>query len=612
MARRRGSPEQAPSVAPVTALVPQAEEVERWLAEVPVPTRDLGFVPIPLWSTQRLLLRTILDGLRDGYRQFYVLKSRQVGASSLCLLLTLYWMDRWPGLQGACIADSPENREYFRSQLIQISEAAAHQLGRETLCLCVTGEEATRPTRNAVQLVWRNQSRLLYQVAGLRTSARLGVGRGVAFVHATEVARWPKEEAMTYLRASFSERHPAACYIFETTPRGRNWWYDAWMQADGATTRAVFLGWWLREDYVVPPEDKRWAMYWTGRRTRRELYWTREVERRWGHQLTDAQLVWRRWFVAEKAGGNELLADQEMATLPEEGFEATSSPYLPAPELARLERAATLGRAPQRFRVEVGTTFESTQLARTVPDRATLEVWEGPAQGAMYVLAAVPPYAAPVLDTEDPEGVISVWAATADRVDQVAEFADDRIGMQPYAWVVAHLAGAYQGLHQAFVLELTGLGSGVLQELRRLRDYGFGASTTSAMRTLSQLGEYLWRRPDSLGASSAWHWKTTPEFRGWLFARLKDQLVNGRVGVRSPALLEQLARLRQEGSRVVPEGREPSDHRVLAAALAVEGWARQLVPVLRARDAQRRPQATTLVAWELDRLRRRGPVLSRV
>jgi hypothetical protein len=592
--------------------LPQPEQVERWVAEVPVPTRDLGFVPVQLWSTQRYLLRTVLDGIRDGYRQFYILKSRQVGASSLCLLLTLYWMDRWAGIQGAMIADSPENREFFRSQLIQMSEACAHQLGRETLCLCVTGEEATRPTRNAVQLVWRNQSRLLFQVAGLRTSSRLGVGRGVAFVHATEVARWPKEEAMTYLRASFSERHPGALFIFETTPRGRNWWYDTWMHADGATTRQVFLGWWLREDYVVTPEDRRWERYWTGKRTRREQYWAREVERRWGHRLTDEQLVWRRWFVAEKASGNELLADQEMATLPEEGFEATSSPFLPAPELARLDKAARDGHSPSRFRVEVGVTFESTRIVRTVPDRATLEVWEGPKQGTVYILAAVPPYAAPILDEEDPEGVVSVWAATDERLTQVAEYGDHQVGLQPYAWIIAHLAWTYAGLYQGFVLELTGLGSGVLQELRRFRDYGWGTTTTEAMQTLAQLGEYLWRRPDALGASAAWHWKMTPEFRGWLLARLKDQLLNGRCLVRSTELLEQIARLRQEGSRIVPEGRQPSDHRVLAAALAVEAWARQVLPMLRAQGTRSQPNATNLVRWKLDQLRRRGPVVSLV
>jgi hypothetical protein len=301
-----------------------------------------------------------------------------------------------------------------------------------------------------------------------------------------------------------------------------------------------------------------------------------------------------------------------MATLPEEGFEATSSPFLPATELARLDKATRDGPPPVRFRVEVGVTFESCRLARTIPDRATLEVWEGPKQGTVYILAAVPPYAAPILEEEDPEGVVSVWAATDERITQVAEYADHQVGMQPYAWIIAHLAGAYAGLHQVFVLELTGLGSGVLQELRRLRDYGWGATTSEAMRTLSQLGEYIWRRPDTLGVSGAWHWKMSPEFRGWLLARLKDQLLNGRCLVRSAELLEQLARLRQEGSRVVPEGRSPSDHRVLAAALAVEAWARQVLPILRTQSTRRQPNATNLVRWKLDQLRRRGPVVSLV
>lgn len=572
-------------------------------------TRDYGLTAIRLWGSQRYVLREIAQGLRDGYHTFVILKGRQVGVSSLMLLLTLFWMQRWKGLQGACVADSAENREYFRSLLLQASEACAHELNRGDLCLCPEGEEGRRPTRNVVQLVWRNQSRLLYQVAGSRTSERLGVGRGIAFLHATEVARWPRRDAVTFLRASFSSIHPAALYVFESTARGRNWFFDAWARGDRSTERHVFVGWWRRDDFAIPQTDRRWNDYWTGRRTSREQLWAREVRRRWDVELTDEQLVWRRWWVDEQAGGDESLADQEMPTLPEEAFEATARPFVAPDVLRAMERRARAAGAPRRFRWITGDRYET---CRVEPARAgaALEVWEAPRGDACYVVAAVPPFASPPAppQPEDTEGVVSVWRATEDELFQVAEYAESDTGMQPFAWTITHLAGTWCGVRQAFVLELTGLGDGVLQELRRLRDWGWGSRTTEAQRALMRLGEYIWRRPDSMWASGAWHWKSTAQIRTWLLMRLRDQLLAERVHPRSDALRDQLSRLKQEGSRIDAEGADPRDHRVLAAALAVEAWHRQLVPLFRRVIHEARDTTPAGVVREaIERLQRRGP-----
>src|SRR5262249_52383537 len=159
----------------------------------------------------------------------------------LLLLLTLFWMSRYPGLQGLTAADSEENTMYFRDLVLAMLEAlpeASPELGVPDL-----------RSRNRMAVTWQNQSRLLLQTVGPRTYKRLGVGRGLAFCHGTEVGSWANDKGLTYLRAAFSELHPAALYVFESTARGRNFFMDLWDDAADATTmRQVFLGWWLREE----------------------------------------------------------------------------------------------------------------------------------------------------------------------------------------------------------------------------------------------------------------------------------------------------------------------------------------------------------------------------
>src|SRR5262249_22771986 len=133
-------------------------------------------------------------------------------------------------------------------------------------------------SRNRMAVTWQNQSRLLLQTVGPRTYKRLGVGRGLAFCHGTEVSSWANDKALTYLRAAFSELHPAALYVFESTARGRNWFMDLWDDAADATTmRQVFLGWWLREDNAIGRKDRRFARFWDGRLTPREAEWQQEL-----------------------------------------------------------------------------------------------------------------------------------------------------------------------------------------------------------------------------------------------------------------------------------------------------------------------------------------------
>jgi len=558
-------------------LLPTEAEVWAFCSRVPIATKDLGLTTIQPWGTQKALLRAILAGTADGIRQFIVLKARQVGATSFLLLLTLLWMSRFPGLQGLTVADSEENLAYFRDLILGMMETlpeGSSDLGIPDL-----------RTRNRIQMTWQNQSRLLLQTAGPRTWKRLGVGRGLSFHHGSEVPLWGNGNALSFLRAAFSDLHPAALYVFEGTARGRNWYMDLWDDAADATTmRQVFLGWWLREDNAIPKTDRRFKHFWDDRLTPRELEWHQELQHPpFQISLKPTQWAWRRWYILEKAGGSERLADQEQPTIPSDAFGASQErPFLERVSGERVRHGVATAPTASTYIYHWASQMEDTRAEPTPPGvPPLLTVWQLP-DGGPVVVAAIPAYSAM---EDDPTWVVSVWQAAIaeDRLTQVAEFATDaQVGLQPFAWVCLHLAGCYQASHRAFILEVSGLGSAVLQEIKRLVSTGWGTSRKPEFKDLvGSIRHYVWRRPDSLVSGGALQWKSSPEIQGGVLQRLRDQIIRGVVTVRSPQLAEELTRLEAEGDTFKPGGREPHGHRAMAAALAVESWSAQLYPYLK-------------------------------
>jgi hypothetical protein len=93
------------------------------------------------------------------------------------------------------------------------------------------------------------------------------------------------------------------------------------------------------------------------------------------------------------------------------------------------------------------TDTPSVQTSRTrkssnSSDRlATLKIWEEPIDTAYYVIGADPAYGSS--DWAD-RFCIQIFRCYADGLDQVAEFATSELNTYQFAWVIAHLAGAYK------------------------------------------------------------------------------------------------------------------------------------------------------------------------
>jgi hypothetical protein len=563
--------------APATPRIPTPAEFWAWASQVPLPSRDTGYGPIKPWGTQRRLIEGILTGLSEGVHQFLVTKAGQVGATQALLLLGSYWMQHFDGIQGCFVANQDDVRDFNRDNLAELIKHDPHPTDIRV--------------NNKSMLALENGSRLLFHTAGPRSGHRLSVGRGFNFAHGTELALWENPAALTIMRTRFSDSHPFRLAVFETTPRGWNWWKEVWDEADDAVDiRRIVLLWWQREDYTLEKDSDAYRRYWTGTMKSRERRWAREILKRYGVELTPEQYAWRRWYLAEKAGGDDRLADQEMPSLIEDGFNATGISFLGDESIRRCRRTVASAPTPQRYRYEFGTTIEDTHLKTTIPEYQQLVAWEDPQPLDGYVVAAVPAYSS---NPECADHVVSVWRGNRDELIQVAEFCDDECGMQPFSWVCAHLVGTYTAPRKAFILEISGIGSGVLQEMKRLRSSGWGTLVKPRLsEVMGAVNQYLWRRPDTLSGGAALQFKSSPELLNVLMNRLRDQIAVNRVTVRSQAMLAELERIRQDGEEFKAEGRLPGNHRVIAGALAVESWASQLVPLFQ--RVQGTSQATSV------------------
>ena len=167
-------------------------------------------------------------------------------------------------------------------------------------------------------------------------------------------------------------------------------------------------------------------------------------------------------------------------------------------------------------------TSKTRKSSKATPQNATLKVWEEPIDTAYYVIGADPAYGSS--DWAD-RFCIQVYRCYADGLDQVAEFATSELNAYQYAWVIAHLAGAYK--NSTLNLEVNGPGQAVIQELRNLKRQAAvlgGQTGRDLMDVLSHMTNYIWRRNDTIGGnlSNAIGFQTTAATKERMMNYMKD------------------------------------------------------------------------------------------
>ena len=542
------------------------EQFYQFCRQLRIETKEEGLKKMErLLGTQTYTMGEIAKGLEEDCHFFVILKGRQLGITTISLALDLYWHFVNPGLQGTLTTDTEENRDMFRSTLAMYLEGLPKEYKIP----------AVAHNRNQLQL--KNRSRLFYQVAGLRAKGSLGRGKAITYLHGTETSSWGDEEGLASLLASLAETNPLRLYMFESTARGFNMFHDMYVTAKRARTqRAIFCGWWRNEYYSVDPNSEVYKVYWDGKLTGEEKEWVRDIKKLYGVEINSRQIAWWRWKMMEGIKDDALMY-QEFPPTEDYAFVMTGSSFFSNARCTDAFKEAKADK-PDCYRYVMGMNFEDTEVIKCREETATLKVWEEPIDTAYYVIGADPAYGSS--DWAD-RFVVQVYRAYADGLEQVAEFATSEMNTYQFAWVIAHLAGAYK--NSTLNLEVNGPGQPVLQELRNLKRHAAavgGARGNDLMDVLSHMQNYIWRKNDTLsGPGTSIGWLTTHATKERMMSYLKDYFERGMMRIRSIECIEEMKTIRRDGGTIAAPGRSKDD-RVIASALAAAAYAEQVQPRL--------------------------------
>ena len=535
-------------------------------SQLKIETKEQGLRKMDkLLGTQTYVMNEINKGLQDDCHFYVILKGRQLGITTISLALDLYWTFTHPGLQATLTTDTEENRDMFRTTLAMYMDGLPKEY------------KIPQITHNRNSLSLRNRSRLFYQVAGLRAKGSLGRGKAITFLHGTETSSWGDEEGLASLLASLAETNPDRLYMFESTARGFNMFHDMYTTAKKAKTqRAIFCGWWRNEFYAADPESSVYKTYWDGRLTGEEKEWNRDIKKLYGFEINSRQIAWWRWKLHEGIKDDALMY-QEFPPTEDYAFVMTGSSFFSNARCSEAARVAKLKKF-DAYRYSFGSNFHDTEVLKSSDRLATLKVWEEPIDTAYYVIGADPAYGSS--DWAD-RFCIQVFRCYADGLDQVAEFATSELNTYQFAWVIAHLAGAYK--NSTLNLEVNGPGQAVINELRNLKRQAVsigGATGKGLMAVLSSMTNYIWRKNDTMGGiSNSIGWLTTQGSKERMMNYTKDYFERQMMTVVSMDTLEEMKGIVREGGSIHAPGRGKDD-RVIAMALACAAYAEQLQPRL--------------------------------
>jgi len=542
-------------------------------AQLQIETKEQGLKKMGnLLGSQTYVMNEIKKGLDEGVHFFVILKGRQLGITTISLALDLYWHFIHPGLQGTLTTDTEENRDMFRSTLAMYMDGLPKEYRIPLLA------------HNRNQLSLKNRSRMFYQVAGLRAKGSLGRGKAITYLHGTETSSWGDEEGLASLLASLAETNPDRLYTFESTARGFNMFHDMYVTAKRARTqRAIFCGWWRNELYSLDPEGNTYKVYWDGKLTGEEKEWVRDIKKLYDFEINSRQIAWWRWKLYEGIKDDSLMY-QEFPPTEDYAFVMTGSSFFSnarcTDAVKKIKRTAC-----DYYRYSFGVNFQDTEVIKSTERLATLKVWEEPVDTAYYVIGADPAYGSS--DWAD-RFCIQVYRVYADGMEQVASFATSEMNTYQFAWVIAHLAGAYK--NSTLNLEINGPGQAVINELRNLKRQAAAMGSAMGkdlMDVYANMQNYIWRRNDTLGGiSNSIGWLTTSATKERMLTYMKDFFERGMMDIYDMDTIEEMKTMVRDGGSIEASGRNKDD-RVIASALACAAFAEQVQPRLIAQKITR-------------------------
>ena len=334
-----------------------------------IKTKSGTVVPFRLNDAQRKLY-AVAKRQQDAGKpvRLIILKARQLGFSTLTEGLIFHACATRRNVNALIVA----HREDATANLFRMSKLFYDELPAPV--------KPMLRASNAQELVFENPSKLRSEREarpGLRSRIRCATagGRGIGrsdtlqCVHLSEYAFWPdgadgKASTLAGILQAVPSL-PGTMVVIESTANGFEDFKERWDAAVAGENdfEPVFFAWFENPDYSMPVVP---GTEWT----------PEERDLKAAYQLTDEQLQWRRWCIANNCGGSLDMFRQEYPASPGEAFLHSGTGVFDNEQIVlRLERLpGPAGRG------------EFTDGEWTESETGAITLYELPEEGVPYVL----------------------------------------------------------------------------------------------------------------------------------------------------------------------------------------------------------------------------------
>lgn len=524
-------------------------------------SKDKGvivFHPDTWFGSQWLFLKELILGLDDNVHEFIFLKGRQEGITTVSIAWDLFYCFKIPNLQGTLVSSDWEVAANLRLILLDFYES-------------LPGGARYRKVRSNPSLVkFSNKSTMEYFYTKSRQSKKGNMGTSTShnFGHFSELAYFSNIEDFNNFKATLTEEYEHRLYIYESTANGYNHFYELWENAkESPTKKAVFLGWWTKETYVLlDVRDKDKYCYAVNKAEEAQLKLVKDM---YDFDISMEQLGWWRKKLNEDVINNTGGQSKEDVMLEKYPYTEFDAFRLSGKSFfnVKMSNASKDIWTPLR-RLEPVFTRKPEETLLSEHSGGKIKIWEEYDPNLTYILGADPAYGS---SGDSDNAVIEIYKAFRDRLIQVAEYADNLVDQYHFSWLLLILQGMYNANS---IIEVNGGGKTILRQIdyfrQEIRDTRYEPENPIAGYA-KRMREYLYKRPDSLSGMGVRQWLTTSNTKDDLMFQFHGAVENGEIEIRSFELTKEMEMVSIQGGTIGAQSGHHDD-RVLGSAFCCEHW----------------------------------------
>ena len=301
---------------------------------------DGGYGPLVLNEGQRKVAAVMLDQwLNDEPVRIIILKSRQLGITTLLMGFWLWLLIQNPGITAMVIIDKGDHLNEKRQTYIRWLERISEMYP----------DIPNVQRRGSKVIELQNMSRVLFESA---EAPNPGTSEHISILHCSEKPKWPRGRDRQ-IDASIVPGIPEkkrTIYVDESTAEGVNGFYHRWHRVVEGKAEAtpIFLPWYISEEYMTEvPEtalDSHGSFIFLNDDI--EVCETDEsgkivlTEEEFASKfnLSNSRIYWRRNKIKNAFSGDRAIFDQEYPTSPRHAWQTVGGKFFSFEEIERCQK----------------------------------------------------------------------------------------------------------------------------------------------------------------------------------------------------------------------------------------------------------------------------------